>query len=104
MSEQQRQKFGFLTFWAKGKLQQMLGEFDPQEGIALSGSFSLKKDNIAAFAAYLEALPDRNGYVQIDASVFFADPDKSFDFNGALQEPYKKAEGGSTGTRQLRSL
>ena len=105
MTEQHRQKFAFLTLWAKGQLLKMLGEFDPQEGIALSGSMSLKKENIDAFVDYLKDLPDRNGYVQVDVAVFFGDAEKPGDFNGCVQEPYKKQpESGSTGTRQLRSL
>lgn len=102
-----KQALGYVTVWAKGKLAAMLEQFDTQEGIAASGSLSIKTEDIDELCEYLKTLEPKNGYTRIDIALFFADSEKPGDFSGKLSQPYKK-EGGSTGStpalKQLRTL
>lgn len=90
----EQQTFAYMTLWMKGKMSAMLDEFDESErtGIAASGSFAIKVDDIEKFAEYLMSLPEQNGYVRCDAAIFFAKEDKPGDLSGSIKTQYKKPE------------
>lgn len=94
-------KFAFLTLWTKNKLQAMFNEFDRQEGIAASGSMSIRVADIDAFAEYLHSLTPNGDYVRTDVALFFADEDKPGDLSGSISEVFKKEEGTTRKTRSL---
>lgn len=101
-----RTTFGYTTFWLKGNLDAMVNEFDDEnrDGIAASGNLSIKKDDLPALMEYLQNQPDKNGYVSLDLSLFFADEDKVGDLRGTVRDLYVKPEGSNTTTSRKRSL
>ena len=91
MSTAKQRTFAYLTLWYKGQLKEIIDQFEPgQEGIAASGGFNIKKENIDDFAEYLKSLPDTNGYVKCDAAIFFANEERPGDLSGSIKEAYVK--------------
>ena len=86
-------KFGFINAWARGGeqgLEGLLNNYTVDDGIALSGSISVKEEQADALIAYLSDSNNLTEYgYKLDFAIFYNEEGR-VKLNGSITTPYQK--------------
>ena len=99
MSEQQT--FGYVNVWARNTLKGLLDEYEFDNGVLVSGTVSITKEQATSLISYLQNADFGEYGTKLDIAIFH-NPDKNVILSGSIKTPYVKEEGKTSKTTNAK--